>query len=205
MTEQEWLLGTKDPIFPTLMVGQVKGTSDRKLRLLGCAFCRELWSRLSAIDRRAVEIGEGLADGIPDIGTQSWRHRRRAQQQSSDRTALVASMVERCVGECGWYAAELNVGSGLIPQARECAIIRGVFGNPFQPITIEQALLDWRDGVISKIAKHIYDERSFAELPILADAVEEAGCTNTELLKHLRHPGPHVRGCWALDLLLGRN
>jgi hypothetical protein len=54
------------------------------------------------------------------------------------------------------------------------------------------------------IAQRIYDERAFADLPILADALEEAGCSSTELLAHCRHPGPHARGCWAVDLILGK-
>jgi hypothetical protein len=51
----------------------------------------------------------------------------------------------------------------------------------------------------------VYDERDFAALPVLADAVEEAGCTNSEMLSHCRGPGPHFRGCWVIDLLLGKS
>ena len=56
----------------------------------------------------------------------------------------------------------------------------------------------------AKLAQGIYDDRAFDRLPVLADALEEAGCTNAEILAHCREPGPHVRGCWALDLLLGK-
>jgi hypothetical protein len=64
--------------------------------------------------------------------------------------------------------------------------------------------LCWHGGTIPKLAQAIYDERAFDRLPVLADALEEAGCTDADLLGHLRGPGPHVRGCWALDLLLGK-
>ena len=66
------------------------------------------------------------------------------------------------------------------------------------------AWLSWNGGTVAGLARSVYDERRFADLPILADALEEAGCDNAELLTHLRGPGPHVRGCWALDLLLGK-
>ena len=58
--------------------------------------------------------------------------------------------------------------------------------------------------VVSTLACGVYDERAFDRLPILADALEEAGCDDPEILKHCRGEGPHVRGCWALDLLLGK-
>ena len=58
--------------------------------------------------------------------------------------------------------------------------------------------------MVVKIAQGIYDERAFDRLPILADALEDAGCDNADILAHLRSPGPHVRGCWAVDLILGK-
>jgi len=54
------------------------------------------------------------------------------------------------------------------------------------------------------MAQMIYENRSFGILAILADALEEAGCADTDILDHLRGPGPHVRGCWAVDLILGK-
>jgi hypothetical protein len=55
-----------------------------------------------------------------------------------------------------------------------------------------------------RITPLILDERAFGGLPILADAVEEAGCTDADILGHLRGPGAHYRGCWALDSLRGK-
>ena len=86
----------------------------------------------------------------------------------------------------------------------QASLLRDIFGNPFRPVAIDPAWLALDNGAIVKIAQRIYEERAFADLPILADALEEAGCTNAELLAHCRHPGPHVRGCWAVDLLLGK-
>jgi hypothetical protein len=64
--------------------------------------------------------------------------------------------------------------------------------------------LNWRDSTITKLAQTIYDDRRFDILPILADALQEAGCTSEEIIQHCHSPGPHVRGCWVVDLLLGK-
>jgi hypothetical protein len=79
-------------------------------------------------------------------------------------------------------------------------IVRDVIGNPFHNVTLNPAYLSWGDATIPHLAKFIYDEYRFEELPILADALEEAGCANGEILEHCRLPGPHVRGCWIIDL-----
>jgi hypothetical protein len=86
----------------------------------------------------------------------------------------------------------------------KCDLVREVFGNPFRPVAVEQCWLTWREGTIPKVAQAIYDERAFDRLPILADALEDAGCENVEILNHCREPGEHVRGCWMVDLLLGK-
>lgn len=83
-------------------------------------------------------------------------------------------------------------------------LLREIIGNPFQPITIDPAMRTWNAGCVERLAHAIYDERAFERLPILADALEEAGCDLAALLDHLRGPGPHFRGCWALDAVLGR-
>jgi hypothetical protein len=83
-------------------------------------------------------------------------------------------------------------------------LIREVFGNPFRPIAVTHALLPRNGKSIALLARSIYEKRTFERLPILAGALEDAGCTDAELLGHLRGPGPHVRGCWALDLLLAK-
>ncbi len=90
-------------------------------------------------------------------------------------------------------------------EANALAImLHDILGNPFRPLTIGPSLLTLYEGTVVKLAQAIYDDRSFDRLPILADALEDAGCDNVEILSHLRGPGPHVRGCWAVDLLLGK-
>jgi hypothetical protein len=89
-------------------------------------------------------------------------------------------------------------------QAQQAFLLRDLFGNPFQPAVVDPALLAWNHGMVAKIAQSIYDQRAFDNLPVLADALEEAGCDNADLLAHCRGPGPHIRGCWAVDLLAGK-
>jgi hypothetical protein len=84
--------------------------------------------------------------------------------------------------------------------------LRDVFGPlPFRTMTIDPLLLAWNEGTVGKIAQAIYDDRAFDRLPVLADALEKAGCHDPDILGHCRHPGPHVRGCWVVDLILKKN
>jgi hypothetical protein len=86
----------------------------------------------------------------------------------------------------------------LLAQA---VLLRDIFGNPFPPITLDSA---WLTPNVVQLADSIYNDRAFDRMPELADALDDAGCDNDELLSHLRGPGPHVRGCWVVDLVLGK-
>ncbi len=107
----------------------------------------------------------------------------------------------------GFNAGGGNTGYGAALASAKLShvhLLREVFGNPFQLTQIDPAWLAWNEGVVAKIARTIYQEQTFNQLPVLADALEDAGCDEAEILNHLRGPGPHVRGCWALDLVLGK-
>jgi hypothetical protein len=82
-----------------------------------------------------------------------------------------------------------------------CDLVRDVFGNPFRPVNTVPA---WLTSTVVELARGIYEERAFDRLPILADALQDAGCDSTDILDHCRGPGPHVRGCWVVDLVLGK-
>jgi hypothetical protein len=86
----------------------------------------------------------------------------------------------------------------------QCQVLRCIVGNPFRPVRVRRSWLTWNDGAVTKLARAIYDGGRFEEMGVLADALEEAGCADPGLLGHCRVPGPHHRGCWPLDLLLGR-
>ena len=82
-----------------------------------------------------------------------------------------------------------------------CGAIRCVFGNPFRPVAVPAR---WRRSAVVKLARGIYGDRAFDRLPILADALQDAGCEDAEVLAHFRGDGPHVRGCWVVDGVLGK-
>jgi len=81
-------------------------------------------------------------------------------------------------------------------------LARDVFRNPFRPVTLD---CSWLTPTVLALARSVYAERAFERLPVLADALEDAGCTDRSILDHLRGPGPHVRGCWVVDLILGKS
>ncbi len=95
-----------------------------------------------------------------------------------------------------------------VVQATQCVILREIVGNPFRPVSLKAA---WQTPNVLALATATYDDRvlpartlSPARLAVLADALEEAGCENADILNHLREPGEHVRGCWVVDMLLGK-
>jgi hypothetical protein len=94
--------------------------------------------------------------------------------------------------------------AGPSEASAQSDLVREVFGSPFRPVRIDRSWLTWNGGMVGKLAVQIYDEAAFDELPILADALEESGCTNQDILQHCRHPDGHDRGCWPLDLILGK-
>jgi hypothetical protein len=94
------------------------------------------------------------------------------------------------------YAAEESV---------QAALLRDLFGPlPFRPVTVHPAVLAWNDRLVVRLAQAIYDGRRWGDMSILGDALLDAGCDDDEVLAHCRSEGPHVRGCWAIDLILGK-
>jgi hypothetical protein len=80
-------------------------------------------------------------------------------------------------------------------------LLRCVIGNPFRPVTVDPT---WLTSDVVTLAEGIYGDRAFDRLPILADALQDAGCENEDILSHCHSEGPHCRGCWLIDLLTGR-
>jgi hypothetical protein len=89
------------------------------------------------------------------------------------------------------------------PEAKsQCTLIRDIFGNPFRPVAFAPT---WRTEAVVALARGMYESRDFAAMPVLADALDDAGCGGADILAHCRGPGPHVRGCWVVDLVLGKS
>ncbi|MCE9568048.1 MAG: hypothetical protein K8U57_39100 [Planctomycetes bacterium] len=81
-------------------------------------------------------------------------------------------------------------------------MLRDIFGNPFRPVAFEAA---WNTSTVVALAQEMYASRDFSAMPILADALQDAGCDNDDILQHCRGAGPHVRGCWVVDGILGKS
>lgn len=222
MTEAKWLT-CNDPQ-PMLVFLRGKA-SKRKLRLFEVACCRRIWHLLTdERSRRLVEVAEQYADGHPIPPGPLESAAMEAVCRFSTESALFAAA--RAAVKTIWDHSPDSPypNSSHPPMVRDAlaiagnaaeavpseppvqaALLRDVFGNPFRPKPILPSVwLAWNDSTIPKLAQTIYDDRAFDRLPILADALEEAGCTNADMLDHCRQPGEHVRGCWVIDLILGK-
>jgi hypothetical protein len=194
MTEQEWLQATD----PQKMLDFLKGrASDRKLRLFAVACCRLVWHRVDDWGSwNAVESAELFADG-----------QIRFEEMTAAAAEAWHELAQKvCLSEAGRAASTAALYAGgwamLAPErVKQAAVLRDIVGNPFQPIALATAWKQWQGGLVVALAQSVYEERAFDHLPILADALEEAGCDNQDILGHLRGPGPHTRGCWAVDLV----
>jgi hypothetical protein len=140
--------------------------------------------------------------------TWHWRGRKNQRRIRSDfmgtpvraqLAALCAAMTEPLSLTPESKKAEVDV------ERAQIRILRDIFSNPFRKARIDPSWLEWKESSVGTIAQAIYDERRFDRLPILADALAEAGCNNADILDHCRSSGEHVLGCWVVDLLLGKD
>jgi hypothetical protein len=199
--------------------------SDRKLGLFKVACCRHIWHLIPGKRARAVvEVAERYADGeatleeVEAAGNAMLKRKRPTtaeilleilaeltHEEPAANTDLVAY---KCVMAAGGEAAD------AVPEVQhldtydraaqeeeddQATLLRDIAGNPFRRVAFTPA---WRTPAVTTLARVIYNERRFEDLPILADALEEAGCMNSEILNHCRGPGPHTRGCWVVDAIL---
>jgi len=111
-----------------------------------------------------------------------------------------------------WWAAHtcaLNTrraSRGRKTAAIQADLLRDIFGNPFRVVPrLSDTAREWNRGIVLRLAAESYEKRRFGELPVLADALEDAGCADEAILSHLRSARPHVRGCWVIDLILGKS
>jgi hypothetical protein len=214
MTEAEWL----DCNDPTPMLEFLLGkASGRKFRLFACACSRRIWHLLTDIRSRvAVEVAEQCADGqiawhqlspYYDAASEAaagysaetiWFAAARA---AADTVRSYPSTFEGMMARAANAAAGAAAGAVPTEPPVQAILLRDIMGNPFQPFVIESSLLTMK---VADLTHAIYDGRAFDHLPGLADALEEAGCQDANTLGHCRQSGPHVRGCWVVDLLMGK-
>jgi hypothetical protein len=219
MNEVTWLSGT----YPMGMVRHLgEAASERKLSLLAAACFRRIWHLLPGPkSRHTVEVLERYADGgasseelatarkacREDVGLV---HNPEGNKHPSEIGIAAVSrdnildMLMDAADATAWVKVGTPEATSEPEEREQCSLVREIFGNPFRPRSVDPSCLGWNAGTVVKVAHAIYDDRTFDRLPILADALEEAGCDNADILTHLRRPGPHVRGCWAVDLILGK-
>jgi hypothetical protein len=216
MTEAEWLAcGDHSDLLAFLHTQGVGGF--RKYRLLLVAYCRTFLPVLLKDERtrRVVEVAEDYADGVVEK-VELAREKRLALKAVQGKGRLDAAVRIVTDGlpmrQAVWFPHEclrdwrtINYRPTAAHQRRLGQLIRDLFGNPFRPVALDPSWLAWNEGTVVKLAQGIYQDRTFDHLPVLADALEEAGCSDDDILGHLRGPGPHVRGCWPVDLCLGKS
>lgn len=225
MTEDKWL----GPAHPRSMLNFMVGrTTSRKLRLFSSGICRALNElELNQFFADALETLEGFADEkVTKLElarqSESLAAQRRELKGSSLRetlpdelrwiwNAFEASLIDDAAKSA---LSVLKHAIDIIPMIRRLGlstaltgfILRDIFGNPFRPVTLDPR---WLTSTVLDLARSIYDEfprqvGGSAKMPILADALMDAGCDSEEIISHCRAPGPHVRGCYVVDLILGK-
>jgi hypothetical protein len=218
MTEEEWLASRS----PKTMLGHLGAKfSDRQRRLFSCACCRRVWQ--FARDERLADV----IDAIERYANGDAKERARidarkvavAVQRNVDKPQDLVSSELSCAAEKtirwgSWHPGESAAAAvgwadhvsfakrKSEERAAQTAILREMVGNPFRPVSLDPA---WLTSDVQALAKGIYEERAFDRMPILADALQDAGCANDAVLSHCRDASQtHGRGCWVVDLLLGK-
>jgi hypothetical protein len=232
MTEAEWLAAA-DPAPMFAFLRESGRASERKLRLFAVACCRRVWLRTEkGVAPEVVGVSERFADG--EVSKKELRAVRSqlgarggysaAWAANNVLHATLESDAEVAAEGAISYATDFRYYLAIEEKhparlgerdaaiaAREAerteltAVVRDLFGSPFRPVpALAPAILAYNGGTVPKLAAAIYEERAFDRLPVLADALEDAGCTDADILRHCRESGEHVRGCRVVDLLLGK-
>jgi hypothetical protein len=218
---------------PTPMLEFLRGkASDRKLRLFACACCRRIGHMI--INPQALNLLKVAEQFADQTAGDTERHdgRQLAQQLAQGKGITRAPTIpkwERRAISTVYYALARNAGEAAVnssqiahdaliwragghlscdwrrikndEDAAQAHLLRDIFGNPFQPIAVDAK---WRTPNVIALAQTIYEKQAFHLMPELDAALEQAGCTDAEVLAHCRQYGDHVRGCWLIDLLLGK-
>lgn len=230
MTEAEWLACSEPLPILRFLHGRA---SERKLRLFVVACCRAIWEGFRDMrSRAAVEVAERFADGL--VSAEELRTAYQAAYHAvddcvdlhpfSEDQAIAAylsagakvdvidletdateqdGVALHAVG----YAIDKSLSESDLPHVisqtgrQQAILLREFVGNPFRPVSFSP---DWRTSTVVALAAQMYESRDFSTMPILVDALQDAGCDNEDILNHCRQPGVHVRGCWVVDAVLDK-
>lgn len=209
MTEAEWLACAE----PGPMLERITVPGHRKSRLFACTCCRRIASLITLKAMQTIEVAERFADGNATGDDLYEAHPKKAPSKTRadfSQTYAAAEAVCCAVAEKldairvmqaqSWAAAAST--DRHAEGAAQANLLRDIFGNPFRPMTLDP---QWRESTVVALAQQMYESRDFSAMPILADALQDAGCDNDDILTHCRDAnGVHVRGCWVVDLVLGK-
>jgi hypothetical protein len=188
--EKHWLALRRPEVAVLHIANRV---SLRKRLLIGCGYARLRLDALPPSLRKTIAAIEARADG--DTNALDRLPRPRVVADAHMQSMLVGG--NYAPGDFSVLGAlKSRYGIPLTIQILHCVV-----GNPFRPVAFDPS---WRTSTAFALAEGVYADRAFDRLPILADALEDAGCDAAELLAHLRGDGPHARGCWVVDLVLGK-
>ncbi len=218
MTEADWLAAA-DPA--AMMRCDLVLASARKVRLCGCAAARAFGDQITDPRQwKALDAAERYADGrLTAGGLRRWADEMNGLCLVAARAGPAPPLTSRvrdavancCHGNPAYYQKVVhwlchlggcvNAEALRAIRAAQVGIVRDIFGNPFRPVPFDPR---WRTADVTAVATGIYEGRAFDRLPLLADALVDAGCADEQVLSHCRSDGPHVRGCWVVDLVLGK-
>jgi tetratricopeptide (TPR) repeat protein len=212
MTEAEWLACQDLAQMANFLDGRLCDTS-RQWQLFTVACCDHAWSLISPWEENLVDVLERYAECRAT--QEEWHTALREHYthefgdedadaglgyQEGDAAEFALMWAELLASRSPDAEAEAERRTPEAEQAAQARLLRDIF-NPYRAATVDPA---WLTNQVVSLAQAIYGDRAFDLLPILADGLEEAGCSDLELLRHCRSSGPHVRGCWVLDLILGK-
>jgi hypothetical protein len=225
MTRKSWLSCTD----PERMIDFLwEKASERKKRLFACACCRRLWDYWNGVThtnreaatthrrwvralRNAVQVAERYADAQA-----TGAELEQATSVAGSGDAVAFAFIDCATGGLpgGTTNALRDVASlavsgmwevgeqeGTAETAAQAHLLREIFGNPFLPVTFSP---EWRTNTAVSLARQMDESRDFSAMSILADALQDCDCNSADILNHCRGAGPHVRGCWVVDLVLGK-
>jgi hypothetical protein len=208
MKEQAWL---KEVDAHELFQLAADRVSNRKLRLFTCACARHVVHFIRLAE--AAEIVDAAEGHAADTGDENWQRAYEGLLHNrllpTDADFYLARILESTL-DIRSYSAALTALDYLIlfesevyghpDDAFQLALVRDIFGNPFRPIDFTA----WRTDTALTLAGQMYESRDFGAMPILADALQDAGCNNDDVLNHCRDANQtHYRGCWVVDGVLG--
>jgi hypothetical protein len=231
MTELDWLY-TVEP--ERMLDHVKDRASGRKFRLFACACVREVGHLLKdERSRKAYFVAERLIEGTASVEERyaasqgaewAWKaYSGGVLTECNIKAEAAANAVRLLIGSVrcmrsGWEIARAVAEAAEAPghrlripldwrnqvRAKQCDLVREVFGNPFCPPQFDPAWARRNDSAALKLATAIYEEKSFEEMPILGDALLDAGCEDAAILSHCQAAGEHGRGCWVVDRVLGK-